>query len=106
MKMNDVSIVVAAKQNNLRAVIELLDMNVDADSTNERFNGEKALHYAIKNNNYDMVKWLIAEGANLIFKNEYNSVLDCHLHICFLYYDRQKIKELLIKCGARFEGEK
>ena len=104
MKMNDVSIIVAAKQNNLKAVKELLDMNVDADSTNDSFTGDAAMHFAIKHNNYEMVKWLIAAGANLNFKQNYSFALGSNFPRYFEHHERHEILALLIKCGARFEG--
>lgn len=104
MKMNDVSIIVAAKQNNLKAVKELLDMNVDADSTNDFFKGDLALHFAIKNNNCEMVKWLIAAGANLNFTNRYSKILNGNVSIYFKSQNRLEILSLLTKCGAQFES--
>ncbi|KAJ8673305.1 hypothetical protein QAD02_004567 [Eretmocerus hayati] len=96
-----------------------VDINSSVSSKDEIFPGYTAMHFAVKNLEFDTIKLLIDSGANLYETNEedltpLHIACDC-LTLCSPLYDsdplsdkrlkRMRIVELFLKCGADVNSE-
>jgi ankyrin repeat protein len=66
-------LVAAARNNDAQAVRALLEASPRADANEKSADGTSALHWAVYNNNPDLVERLIAAGASVKTKNEFGS---------------------------------
>ena len=88
----------AAKKNNFKAVQALLASGkFDVNETNKT--SQNALHYAVENDNIDLVKLLVKHGANVEFADDQSSlisiVIDSNVDV--------EMAKFLIEKGARVD---
>lgn len=73
-------------------------INNDSKNINEADNqGFTALHFAVQNNDYEMVKYLIEKGANVNIQDKYGNI---PLSRAIKPYIDRRIIELLIKTNS------
>lgn len=64
------SVIISAKNNNIKSLLFLIDKNKDKIDVNIRnIHGNTALHYACKNNFIEIVKILLSNNADISIKN-------------------------------------
>ncbi|ORY58295.1 ankyrin, partial [Neocallimastix californiae] len=66
-KKNETALILAAKINNKKSIIELLNQSVNNDKQDHL--GNTALHYAVKNKEPEIVNQLLIDFANRDIKN-------------------------------------
>jgi len=89
---NHVALLLAIEQGNLKLVKTLVNMGCDLEPGRPRDGySESALHYTIKNNEYEITEYLLSKGVSA---NKYNPLLYAS------YYKDTRFAEVLLNYGA------
>jgi ankyrin repeat protein len=73
----------------------------DVNSKNYEKNQETPIYYAIRQNNFDFLKFLVEHGANVNVTNNYGQT---PLDVAIIY-DNFEIIEFLLEHGAKFSKD-
>jgi len=94
---NDMTFIYSAEGGNIKVVSKYLDAGQDLNT--QGYQGT-ALHYAAKNGQYEMVKFLISKGADVNTRTEWSNFTPLHIAASPVINVGAKVAELLIDEGA------